>query len=62
VADGEGVVRGQTLSLLLTYGGTCPGRMELEGLWDTGAGVFQGTVEASDCTGGSSGIFRFSTS
>jgi hypothetical protein len=60
VADGEGVLRGETLSLLLTYGGDCPGRMELEGVWDRGAKVYEGRVEASDCTGSSSGTFSFS--
>jgi hypothetical protein len=60
IADGEGTLRGQNLSLLLTYGGSCPGRMELEGVWDTEAEVYRGLVEASDCTGRSSGTFRFS--
>ncbi|MBT8396397.1 MAG: hypothetical protein KJN92_05500 [Gemmatimonadetes bacterium] len=60
MADGEGVLRGETLSLLLTYGGTCPGRMELEGVWDREARVFAGAVEASDCTGPGQGTFHFS--
>ncbi len=60
VADGEGVLRGESLSLRLTYGGECPGRMDLEGVWDRSSKVYEGTVEASDCTGRSSGTFRFS--
>ncbi len=59
VADGEGVLRGEALSLLLTYGGDCPGRIELEGVWDQDARVFEGTVQASDCTGSSFGTFSF---
>jgi hypothetical protein len=60
LADGVGTMRGGTLTLLLTYGGDCPGEMKLEGSWDQGEKVFFGQVDASDCTGRSSGTFRFS--
>jgi len=62
MAEGEGQLRGETLSLELAYGGDCPGRMSLEGEWDQDEGSYEGTVEASDCTGKSQGAFRFSTS
>ena len=62
LAEGEGRLRGRTLSLELVYGGTCPGRMILEGNWDQGARIYEGVVEASDCTGRGEGTFRFSAS
>ena len=62
LADGEGEVRGNTLRLVLTYGGDCPGRMSLEGEWDQEEGWYEGTVEATDCTGRGRGSFRFSAS
>jgi hypothetical protein len=61
-ADGEGSLRGTTLSIDLTYGGDCPGRMSLEGEWNQEEETYEGVVEASDCTGRSSGTFRFSAS
>ncbi len=60
MAEGEGRLRGETLSLALIYGGDCPGRMSLEGEWDQGSRSYEGVVEASDCTGKSQGAFRFS--
>ncbi len=60
VADGVGSLRGRALTLELAYGGDCPGRMRLEGEWDEGEGRYQGTVQASDCTGSAAGTFRFS--
>ena len=60
VADGQGRLRGRTLTLDLSYGGDCPGVMALEGEWDEGAGTFQGTVTAVDCTGTATGTFSFS--
>jgi hypothetical protein len=62
LAEGEGRLRGSTLRLELLYGGTCPGRMLLEGEWDRDSLTYEGTVEASDCTGGGGGTFRFSAS
>lgn len=62
IADGEGALRGSTLTLVLAYGGECPGHMALEGEWDTDARIYEGTVEATDCTGSSRGLFRFSAS
>ena len=62
LADGEGEVRGGTLSLNLSYQGDCPGRMFLEGEWDQDAKTYEGTVEASDCTGNGRGTFSFSGS
>ena len=62
LAEGEGRLSGSTLRLELMYGGTCPGRMLLEGEWDQDALTYEGTVEASDCTGGGGGTFRFSAS
>lgn len=61
-ADGEGNLRGRTLSIDLTYGGDCPGRMSLEGDWDQEEQTYEGVVEASDCTGNSRGTFQFSAS
>lgn len=61
VADGDGDLRGQTLSLELLYGGDCPGRMALEGNWDERNGRYEGAIQASDCTGKASGTFRFSS-
>jgi hypothetical protein len=62
MAEGEGRLRGQTLSLELVYGGNCPGRMSLEGEWDQDSRTYEGVVEASDCTGKGGGTFRFSAS
>lgn len=62
MAEGEGRLRGQTLTLELVYGGNCPGRMLLEGEWDQESGTYEGGVEASDCTGTGQGSFRFSAS
>ena len=59
LAEGQGTLRGETLTLVLTYGGDCPGQRRLEGSWDQENKVYDGTVEASDCTGPSSGTFRF---
>jgi len=59
LAEGEGRVRGKTLTLDLTYGGDCPGRMALEGEWDQDSRTYEGIVEASDCTGNGRGGFRF---
>ena len=61
-AEGEGRIRGKTLTLDLTYGGDCPGRMALEGEWDEDTRTYEGIVEASDCTGSGRGGFRFSAS
>jgi hypothetical protein len=58
-ADGQGSLQGDKLSLELVYGGDCPGRMRLEGSWDEGEGRYEGTVQASDCTGNAAGTFRF---
>ena len=60
LAEGQGTLRGEILTLVLTYGGDCPGQMTLEGSWDQENKVYDGTVEASDCTGRSSGTFSFS--
>jgi len=62
LADGEGKLRGRVLTLDLSYEGECPGRMSLEGEWDREERTYQGTVEASDCTGGGRGRFSFSGS
>jgi hypothetical protein len=62
MAEGEGRLRGTTLSLDLVYGGDCPGRMSLEGEWDQDSQTYEGVVEASDCTGKGQGAFRFSAS
>ncbi|MFH1763791.1 MAG: hypothetical protein ABIF09_06335 [Gemmatimonadota bacterium] len=62
MAEGEGRLTGQTLNLELVYGGACPGRMHLEGEWDQDSGIYEGVVEATDCTGKGGGIFRFSAS
>ncbi|MCJ7628696.1 MAG: hypothetical protein MUO50_09955 [Longimicrobiales bacterium] len=62
MAEGEGRLSGQTLTLELVYGGTCPGRMSLEGEWDQDSGSYEGVVEATDCTGKGGGFFRFSAS
>ena len=59
-ADGGGRLRGSNLRLQLAYGGDCPGTMVLDGEWDQQAGLYQGTVEASDCTGAASGTFLLS--
>ena len=61
-ADGEGRIRGETLTLDLVYGGDCPGRMHLEGEWDEDSRIYEGVVEAQDCTGRGQGTFRFSAS
>jgi hypothetical protein len=58
-ADGRGVIRGGTLTVILEYGGDCPGRITLEGPWDEEAGVFSGLASAVDCTGRAEGTFRF---
>lgn len=60
LAEGTGEIRGRTLRLDLSYGGECPGRMLLEGQWDQSEMVYEGTVDASDCTGKGRGTFRFS--
>ena len=60
LADGTGRLDGSTLRIELTYGGECPGRMLLVGDWDRDEGTYEGTVQASDCTGRSEGVFRFS--
>jgi len=59
VADGEGRVSGGRLRLELFYGGDCPGHMVLEGTWDREAPRYEGRLDAEDCTGGSTGTFRF---
>lgn len=60
LADGEGQIRGETLTLTLVYGGECPGRLTLEGEWDRDDLTFEGIVRAFDCTGPAEGTFRFS--
>lgn len=61
-AQGEGRIRGETLSLELTYGGRCPGQIDLEGDWDRDSHLYEGELTASDCTGTARGTFRFSAS
>jgi len=62
LADGEGELRGRTLSLDLSYEGDCPGRMSLEGEWNQDERTYEGSVQASDCTGSGRGRFSFSGS
>jgi hypothetical protein len=59
VADGEGRVRGRNLRLELAYGGDCPGQMVLDGTWDRDNLRYEGRLDAEDCTGESTGTFRF---
>lgn len=58
-ADGEGRLRGNRLTLALSYGGSCPGSMSLEGVWEVDRRTYLGTVTAVDCTGTASGTFAF---
>ena len=59
-ADGLGRLRGRNLRLTLSYGGDCPGRMDLDGEWLPEMGTYGGVVEAQDCTGQGRGTFFFS--
>jgi hypothetical protein len=50
-AGGAGKVEGEQLSVDLSYAGTCPGRLRLNGrLWE-GMRRIEGSLRASDCTG-----------
>ncbi|MGW8267200.1 MAG: hypothetical protein ACWGSQ_12600 [Longimicrobiales bacterium] len=62
VALGRGRIRDREIRLELTYEGACPGRMTLEGRWETGSGNLTGGVGASDCTGEARGTFLFQPS
>jgi len=62
MAQGEGRIRGGTLTLELTYGGGCPGRLNLEGEWDQDELLYEGEVAVSDCTGTTGGTFQFAAS
>lgn len=62
LADGQGITRGDNLLLDLTYQGECPGRMILEGAWNQEDQIYEGQVQAEDCTGKGTGTFRFSAS
>lgn len=59
LARGPGRLRDRWVRLELSYGGSCPGRMRLDGRWRDEAGELSGSVEASDCTGEAKGTFLF---
>lgn len=59
VASGAGRLREQWVRLELSYEGSCPGRMRLDGRWEEANGTLSGSVDASDCTGEAEGTFLF---
>jgi hypothetical protein len=60
VATGDGRIRSDgVVFLTLSYDLRCAGRLELEGRRSSDGLVFDGTVSARDCTGGSDGSFSF---
>jgi len=62
VAIGRGRIRDREIRFELTYAGACPGRMTLDGRWETASGNLTGGVGASDCTGEARGTFLFQPS
>jgi hypothetical protein len=58
-ARGPGRLRDRWVRLELSYSGSCPGRMLLDGRWEEAEGNLTGSVEASDCTGIAKGTFLF---
>lgn len=50
-AGGEGRVDGERLVVELSYAGTCPGQLRLNGRFQDGMRRIEGSLTASDCTG-----------
>ena len=50
-AGGAGTSDGEQLLVELSYAGSCPGRLQLEGRFREGIRRIEGRLTASDCTG-----------
>lgn len=61
-AEGAGEIDGEEFLMDLTYVLECPGTARLRGRIREDGRLLTGTFDASDCTGGGSGTFRFERS